>query len=350
MEYLLPILLISISLGIFIFLLYLAKVSITFIKKNLSVIISYLIMVIIIFIILNNFYSIGNSLNYNIIKFIDNYITFMGACGLGIIAVAPIVGIIQKINENRIIKQYELKHKITKYEYYREIVGDIPPAILSVIYNRDINIEDQIISTIVYLKEKQMISFENNKIVVINNSIQLSNHEKIIIEYIDGQIDNKAFKQKYQSLLMEDLKKQKYIIVKSKDIFDMTELMQLIIIWIIISMIIFMPVIVNVSKIGLSLVLTYIFAFISIPIYKFINKKINPVIRTDKALELTSKLNGLKSFLQDFTTINDKKIEEVKLYDDYILYAIIFNLKGSLNNESKQLYHNIKMNLIKNNK
>ena len=347
MEYLLPIMIVLISLGILVFLLYLVKASISFYKKNLLAIISYLIIVVILFIIFSNIYHINNKLNYSMVLFVNEYTIFMTACGLGIIIVAPIIGIIQKVKENRIIKKYESKYEFTKYEYYRDIVGDISPAILSVIYNRHINIEDQIIATIVYLEEKHIIYFKDNKITIVDNSVTLLEHEKIIIEYVNNIIDYNKFYKKYRFALINDLENQEYIVIKSKDIFDMTELIKIIILWIIISLIIVMPVIISISEIGIFLVLAYIFAFLSIPIYEFITKKINPFVRTKKALELSSKLNGLKNFLQDFTLINTKKIEEVKLYNDYIIYGIIFDLKGSLNDENKELYNNIKMKLCK---
>ena len=352
MEYLIPIIIIVISLGIYVFLLFIAKVNITFFKKNFPSIISYLILILIFFNIFKNIPLIKEILNNNTSitsSFINRFIIFMCACGVSIIVVSPIVGIIQKIKENNIIKKYEPKYKFTNYKYYRDIVGDIPPAMLSIIYNRHINIEDQIISTIIYLKEKQVINYNNNKIIVMNNQEQLLEHEKKIIEYVNGTINNYEFSNDYSSSLMTDLEKQGYVKIKSDDFMDMTELMQLTVIWIIISLLILMPTTVPLSEMGVLLIFPYLFAFISIPFYKLISKKIIPVIRTDKALELSSKLNGLKNFLKDFTIINDKQIEEIKLYDDYILYGIIFDLKGSLNNQSKELYNSIKKTLKNNN-
>ena len=351
MEYLIPIIIIVISLGVYAFLLFLAKANITFFKSNFPSIISYLILVLIFFNIFKNVTLIKEILNNSTSitsSFINRFVLFMCACGVSIIAVSPIVGIIQKIKENKIIKKYEPKYKFTNYKYYRDIVGDIPPAMLSIIYNRHINTEDQIISTIIYLNEKQVINIENNKIIVMNNQDQLLEHEKNIIEYLNGKINNYEFSSDYSSLLMTDLEKQGYVVTKANDFVDMTELMQLTVIWIMISLIILMPIIAPLIEMGVLLIFPYVFAIISISFYKLISKKIIPVIRTDKALELSSKLNGLKNFLKDFTIISDKQIEEIKIYDDYILYGIIFDLKGSLNNQSKELYNNIKK-ILKNN-
>ena len=70
-------------------------------------------------------------------------------------------------------------------------------------------------------------------------------------------------------------------------------------------------------------------------------------IKTNKALLLNAKLNGLYNYLKDFTIINERKVLEIKLYNDYIIYAIIFNVKGKLNDECLTIYNNIQEKLTK---
>ena len=53
----------------------------------------------------------------------------------------------------------------------------------------------------------------------------------------------------------------------------------------------------------------------------------------------SDKLNGLKNFLTEFSVINERQIEEITMWDYYVIYAIIFDLKGKLDREVKALYN-----------
>ena len=62
------------------------------------------------------------------------------------------------------------------------------------------------------------------------------------------------------------------------------------------------------------------------------------IYRTEKGKETQHKLYGLNRFLRDYSNINNRKIEEIKIWDEYIIYAIIFNFKGILNIEAYKTY------------
>ena len=70
------------------------------------------------------------------------------------------------------------------------------------------------------------------------------------------------------------------------------------------------------------------------------------LVRNDKGIEIQKKLCGLKKYLEDFTISNDREIKEIELLEDYMLYAIIFNLKGNLNKEANEIYNKYIKNLI----
>ena len=62
-------------------------------------------------------------------------------------------------------------------------------------------------------------------------------------------------------------------------------------------------------------------------------------LRSKQGKILSDKLNGLKNFLLDFSTIKERKLKEITLWDYYIIYAIIFNLKGNLDKDVNELYN-----------
>ena len=70
------------------------------------------------------------------------------------------------------------------------------------------------------------------------------------------------------------------------------------------------------------------------------NKKI--YIRTKQGKLLSDKLNGLKKFLTENSIINERQIEEIFIWDYYIIYAIIFDLKGNLERDVNTLYNTLR--------
>lgn len=57
--------------------------------------------------------------------------------------------------------------------------------------------------------------------------------------------------------------------------------------------------------------------------------------------ELSAKLEILKKLLSE-SIISERKIEKIKIWDYYLIYAIIFNLKDNLNKDVNSLYNSIK--------
>ena len=54
------------------------------------------------------------------------------------------------------------------------------------------------------------------------------------------------------------------------------------------------------------------------------NRKKDPYFRTSKGEEINEKLEGLKEYLKDYSDIKNKTAEEITLWDDYLIYSIIF--------------------------
>ena len=64
-------------------------------------------------------------------------------------------------------------------------------------------------------------------------------------------------------------------------------------------------------------------------------------VRTKKGLELQSKMSGLKNYIKDYSELAEKDLNQLKLWDDYLIYAVIFNLKGNLDIEARKLYEKL---------
>lgn len=158
--------------------------------------------------------------------------------------------------------------------------------------------------------------------------------------------DEQSFEKNFKRLLFEDLKRENYIYYLDETEVNVISIMELFMVWMILYILVSIPIFIALSSIGMLIFIAYGLTFVGVPIYKMIQSKINPVIRNEKALELSGKLNGLKNYINDYSMIKDNELENINLYNEYVIYAIIFNIKGRLNTECKQIYKNIK-NILK---
>jgi uncharacterized membrane protein YgcG len=62
---------------------------------------------------------------------------------------------------------------------------------------------------------------------------------------------------------------------------------------------------------------------------------------TDKMFEEANKLSGLKKFLLEFSRIGEKQPIEVKLWEEYLMYAQIFGIAKEVAKQFKKLYPDI---------
>ncbi|MDD6879390.1 MAG: DUF2207 domain-containing protein [bacterium] len=65
-------------------------------------------------------------------------------------------------------------------------------------------------------------------------------------------------------------------------------------------------------------------------------KKIN--VMSDKIYEDSSKLFGLKMFLDEFSQMKDKEVIEVKMWDEYLMFAYLFGIADKVAKQLKDLY------------
>jgi len=72
-----------------------------------------------------------------------------------------------------------------------------------------------------------------------------------------------------------------------------------------------------------------------------VNNKLILIIITKKGFELQQKICGLKRYIKDYSQLNQKNIIQMELWESYLIYAIIFDLKGKLNEDAKQLYQKL---------
>lgn len=250
------------------------------------------------------------------------------------------VKIFQVYKEKKDIKKIEQRLSLNKidYLYYRDILEGYSPAVLAFCYKKDIKLDDIIVSTLLDLERKNKIKIQNGKINTNTdiNKIDISNYEKIILSYYNKK--KTISKKDLYTKIMDETEKKGLIRLGNKKEVNSTYIMELFMAWIIIYILITIPLFVGQSSLGIWLFAFYFLTFLCIPIYKAIQSKIRFIIRTKKGIEISAKMQGLKRYIEEFSRIQDEGIENIELFEEYVIYAIIFDLRGNLNREVEELY------------
>lgn len=305
-------------------------------KKSKTLIFIFAVLSILFYYVISNLYIVKELRLNSEYPIYDSIIILLLSMAISINLDGIISIFIQKIYEKNIINQFEKKCEAEQYEYYRDILKNETPAILSYCYNRKINVEDEVVATLLNLKLKNIIELDNNGFIVTGNTDRLYNHEKYILKNIK-RIDKEEFR--YQ--LLKDLKMLKYVREKDKKNVDIVSVMDIFMIWMIFYLLMTIPFFMNSTPLGILAFFAYFLTFGGIAIFKFIQSKINSVTRTRHALELSGKLLGLKKYIKDYSNIKNSDVENINLFDEYVIYAIIFDMKGKLDKECKELYANV---------
>ena len=225
-------------------------------------------------------------------------------------------------------------------EYYREILQGYSPAVLAFIDNFEIEYPSTIIASLLQLRKNNVIVMEEGKIKKVKDQLENSKFESNEKYIFDQIIDNKIrinktiFKEKIlkDALdlgLIEKLEtvkrdKKKNIIKAFLIDFAMFAILifsQIISSWLgIIGIIIFFLIIIS-----LLVVMFYpIILIVSYIVYMI--KSVNcPYVRTKKGEEFNKKLEGLKMYLKDYSDLADREENEVVIWEEYLVYSVLFN-------------------------
>ncbi|MCI7554891.1 MAG: DUF2207 domain-containing protein [Tenericutes bacterium] len=251
--------------------------------------------------------------------------------------------IISKINVYKI----ENKNKTLDYEYYREILDETSSGVLSFVYNKRIDYKDILISTLLKLEKEKIIKLDYNNShieILLNESNKLSEYEKYILNLLKSESKNEIIQfstlknivtnGNFKINVIELVKKSS----KEKGYYKTKNFTSNIIVYIIlINFFVTILTLFSEPVVGaLCLFNTIILFFLCY----IANKKI--YIRTKQGKLLSDKLNGLKKFLTENSIINERQIEEIFIWDYYIIYAIIFDLKGNLDRDVNTLYNTLR--------
>lgn len=218
---------------------------------------------------------------------------------------------------------------------YREFIYNYSPAVLSYVDNLKVERKKVFVANILGLQKKNYIDIKNNEIRIINRNYEmLEENEKYILENKIFNIDWFTFEKK----IREDALKKKLIFkdeekIKRNDNKPITFFITLLLITTGILAILFIifggklenftDSLSNFIEYGLlasifilpTIVLVFCFTYI-------IN--VDDYSRTEVGNDINIKLEGLNAYITNFSKLDEKSIIDLKLWDEYLIYSIIF--------------------------
>ena len=260
----------------------------------------------------------------------------------------------QKVMINKIEK--ELQCDSFDYEYFRDVLKGFSPAVLAFLNDKKTKLEDIIVATLLDLKNRNGIRIENNEIIMAENIEQLGikGYERLILYYYtkNNLVDSLNFEDNLYFQIEKEAKKQGLMYEENSMKLNVQLFFELFLTQFLIYTVCTLEIFIELSNLGIWLILLYFLVGLGIPLYKSIQSKTKVlggdkiwpadtkviVFRTKKGLEVTAKIKGLKKYIQEFSNIQNENIENIELFDEYVIYAIICNLPGKLNEEAQMLY------------
>lgn len=250
-----------------------------------------------------------------------------------------------KIAQRKHKKEKEVKISKDDVKYFRDIISKYSPSVLSYIYDFNVG-KNELIATLLMLELKGKIKIEE-KITILNSDYKdLEQNEIYVLNAVKNCKVKKFDFDEYKKVVCEDslnnnlLKKKgnrsKYITV-------------FFLITIVITIILFyysfikMMIISNSNSIEIVDFILPIVAMVIVSMspvfllaYVFFYHKFqvnDPYIRNSEGKSLYIKLNGLKNFLTDFSNIKNKSKEDLILWEDYLIYSVLFGLNTKLTDD-----------------
>lgn len=310
-----------------------------------------------------------------------------------------------RISRLKVIKENSRYEVIDNIEYYRERFNNITPAEISLISDLEIETKKDISATILDLYQKGIIDFYEDNIIVKNEDKALRQSEQKLVEMIKNNNFSKENMDNWKNSCIKEAQENNYIKVKidkekrpnfSKNNMVINISAKLFIISLILSLFfLFTPtgekwyttldefdnkyaqeekseleIIENnqdakelyvkiISDSGPIMILSTImiisfFILIGTPIYRKVRRKIynkievnNSYERTREGKILVEQIAGIKNYIHDFSLLSEKDKENIVLWEDFLIYAVILEENEKIINDIYS-YRNINSNILNN--
>lgn len=219
----------------------------------------------------------------------------------------------------------------TNINYFRESLKNLSPFDISILANLSIENNKDIAATILWYQNKGYISIKDNQILY-NNNINYSEKDKLFLSYLNTK--NNEYLNQYKIITYNELLENN-IIAENKYFDNINKILAknfliLCILYILTIFLTLLCIFVIQSSIIKMIILTLIAIINLFTTYKkvstiikiYINRKYK-YIRTKQGNEITTYVHALQNFIHDFSNLKDANKEQVALWNDFLVYAIV---------------------------
>lgn len=310
-----------------------------------------------------------------------------------------------RISRMKVIKENARYEVIDNIEYYRDRFNNITPTEISLITDLEIETKKDISATILDLYQKKIIDFTDDKIIVKREDNTLRQSEQKLVEMIKNNDFSKENIDYWKDCCIKEAIIDNYIIEKNNsekgpNFFKNNIVINIAAIMFIISLVLScifilsptgeklystidefdkkysekdrteLEVIINneeakemyvkiISDSGPIIILSTImittfFILIGTPIYRMVRRKIYKAIevnnryeRTKESKILVEQIAGIKNYIHDFSLLSEKDKENVVLWNDFLIYAVLLEENEKIIDDICQ-YKNIDLNKFNN--
>ena len=284
--------------------------------------------------------------NYEVSKYLFIF-------NIGCLVIMPLYYFIYYYKEKRNTKKLENETIIKNidFKYYKDIIDEYSPAMLSIILDGS-EFEKDLAGSVIYLINKGYLEIQDkNKIIRTNKDYsKLTEDLKILCDSDLNQlmactrINNKTDEEKHQAKMSSETR-GKWINAVEKQIVEKglaTEknggsAIILLVIYIFgILEVTFSLFVESYGLLLLSIIVTFLLMYL-----RFLAYDKNKFVKTQKGYELYTKVVGLKNYIKDYSNLSESELREITIWEDYLIYAIIFNNISKLNKETMDYYKKI---------
>jgi len=235
-------------------------------------------------------------------------------------------------------------------EYYRDILTDISPLLVSYVENYHLRYKTDIVAFLLKMYADGKINFQDGKVIKDEKAI-LSRDELRIYHITTLKFSNAVKKARLEDEMYKEAVENGYIEEKQNK--TLQKLMSYISAVLVLGAIFILVVIYVINELDLPIlpsivigIIIFIFLFCLLCVLTgYVNYNKGYVL-TPKGADLREKIFGLKRFIKDFSMLNQKEKEDVMLWDDFLVYSVIFGQNKKIKRDILQHY-NIDYKIIK---
>lgn len=311
-------------------------------KIDWKKIFAYVIFIVAIFVPLFIIYYIEE--NYELTKYLWTF-------NIIVVCILPFYYFIYNIKEKIKTRKLERSTIINKidFKYYRDILEEYSPAMLSFILDGT-EFDKDLSASIIYLINKGYLELKDDYTIkkVEKDCSQLSKDLQIIYNsdvnklLAFRKIRTKSNDEKLQAHIasetmiewMEQIEKQtvKAGLVIERKKYKITSIL---------SILCILEVIYTLCFKFYGLFFFSCFLVLLLLLLKFWAYDKNKWVKTQKGYEVYKKIIGLKNYIKDYSLLSERELKEIAVWEDFLIYAIIFNNISKLNKEAMELYKKI---------